>query len=152
MSSSLTSPSSPIQQRYFPIHSMKDEMVNEPTEPVESKKLWPTEQMANIARERIRHIDENLTPRIGIVEAQLAKIGEAIKSVGDSLLGIKDADKDFFDRVKNLEGRIEKMLEPSQEYQNLQAQNKRDLITIIATVAAVAAIIIGVVIAGIVLL
>lgn len=144
--SSLISPQlSPLTSR-LDFSQISPEIIRKEVK-AEVNRIWPGEHLATLTKERIRHVAEELTPRLDHVEDELNKIGIAIKGVACSIFEIKNADKSFFDRVKSLETRIEKMLSPSEEYMKLQAQNKRDLIAIIVTVVSVSAIILAAIVA-----
>lgn len=118
----------------------------------QTKRIWPEEELTKLSSERIRHFNEDLQPRLNYLESAINKIGVTIKELANAVFDIKNADTAFFTRVKEMEGRIEKMLEPSEEYQKLQAQSKKDLITIIATISTVAVVILGAIVLAAVLL
>lgn len=144
--SSISSSSSPSVPHLLSESFIKEEVITQ------TRKLWPEEELTKLSSERIRHFNEDLQPRLNYLESAINKIGVTIKELANAVFDIKNADAAFFTRVKEMEGRIEKMLEPSEEYQKLQAQSKKDLITIIATISTVAVVILGAIVLAAVLL
>lgn len=150
MTSISSSSSSPILSRptsnIFNSEKEKEEVM------ANTRRIWPQEELSTLTKERIRHFDEDLQPRLNHVESELGKIGAMIKELATTIFEVKNADTAFFDRVTEMEGRIKKMLEPSEEYQNLQSQLKKDMIAIIATISSVAIIILGAIVVAAILL
>lgn len=133
MSSSISHSSFPVSSDFYDQNEVREEV----------KKIWPTEELARLSAERVKHIQEDLTPRLDKVERQLGKIGEVIKKVTETVLEIKNADEIFLKWEEKMKSRISNMLEPSEEYKKLSQQNKHDLIAIISALVTGTLLIVG---------